>query len=528
MLKKISVIILLMIPILLSAASKKEKATTFTSTCNGVEFTFKIVSTEEKSVEIVYDKKNKYKSPTLTIPSSVDYVGVPFTVVSIGERAFAENGVITKVVLPNTIRTIKANAFSDCSKLEDCKFPEGIVEIDDYAFYDTNVCDFIFPNSLRRIGKEAFLRQLSIKEVSSASTIIPIYLPDEIEEIGENAFQQTFGAGIVKTKTPTYCSMAKIPARYNPRSLAKCGLSVYGNVNANMGGGLLSLSTRQPQMPVQQNNVSLQEMESDKVKETIVSDVDLDIPTNSMKNEKTFVIIIANEDYQSVASVPFAKKDGQTFQSYCEKTLGIPEKNIHVRENATLNNIRSELLWLKQVCDAYEGEASVILYYAGHGVPDEDTHDSYLLPVDGDAMMVQSGLKLSDMYKELSEMNTKLTTVFMDACFSGSVRGNGMLASARGVAIKAKAEAPCGNMVVFSAASGNETAYPYDEKGHGMFTYFLLKSIKETKGGCSLGDLADYITRNVKQQSIVINSKSQTPTISASETVRDWKNSTLK
>ena len=80
-----------------------------------------------------------------------------------------------------------------------------------------------------------------------------------------------------------------------------------------------------------------------------------------------------------------------------------------------------------------------------------------------------------------------------------------MLASARGVALKAKGDVPQGNMVVFSAASGDETAYPYKEKGHGLFTYFLLKKLQESKGDCTLGELGEYIQTNVRQQSVVIN-----------------------
>jgi hypothetical protein len=37
---------------------------------------------------------------------------------------------------------------------------------------------------------------------------------------------------------------------------------------------------------------------------------------------------------------------------------------------------------------------------------------------------------------------------------------------------------PQGNMVVFSAAQGDETAYPNNDEKHGMFTYFLLKKLQ--------------------------------------------------
>ena len=116
----------------------------------------------------------------------------------------------------------------------------------------------------------------------------------------------------------------------------------------------------------------------------------------------------------------------------------------------------------------------------------------------------------------------------MDACFSGAVRNGGMLASARGVAIKAKQAVPQGNMLVLSAAQGNETAYPYKEKEHGLFTYHLLKKLQETKGEITMGALADYITSAVKKRSIVSNGKLQTPTIVHSNTATDWRNWKMK
>ena len=103
-----------------------------------------------------------------------------------------------------------------------------------------------------------------------------------------------------------------------------------------------------------------------------------------------------------------------------------------------------------------------------------------------------------------------------------------MLASARGVAIKSKAEAPKGNMLVISAAQGNETAYPYREKRHGLFTYFLLKKLQKTKGNTTFGELFDYVRTQVAQKSIVVNEKSQTPSVNASgELTSTWKQSKL-
>ena len=88
-----------------------------------------------------------------------------------------------------------------------------------------------------------------------------------------------------------------------------------------------------------------------------------------------------------------------------------------------------------------------------------------------------------------------------------------MLIGGRGVAIKVKDEIPQGNMVVMTSATGAETAHSFDEMHHGLFTYYLLQKLQETKGDISLGDLSDYVTKMVKRKSVLINQKKQTPTV---------------
>ena len=60
------------------------------------------------------------------------------------------------------------------------------------------------------------------------------------------------------------------------------------------------------------------------------SDIDVNIPINKNSNDKTFAVIIANENYRREAQVIFAKNDGETFGKYCIQTLGLPEKNVHI------------------------------------------------------------------------------------------------------------------------------------------------------------------------------------------------------
>ena len=260
-----------------------------------------------------------------------------------------------------------------------------------------------------------------------------------------------------------------------------------------------------------------------------LADVDLKIPDTHSVNDNTFALIITNENYKFVSQVPYAINDGKIFEEYCIKTLGLPKEHIHRAEDATFGMVMGEMDWITNIAKVYKGKARIMVYYAGHGIPDESTRDAYLLPVDGTGSNTSTAIKLSSIYSRLNDNPTESTVVFLDACFSGAQRNGQMLAQARGVAIKAKAEKPAGTMVVFSAASGDETAYPYDEMGHGMFSYFLLKKLQETRGEATLGQLAAYISENVSQQAIIQNSKSQTPTVVPSAEIGEtWKNIKLK
>ena len=214
--------------------------------------------------------------------------------------------------------------------------------------------------------------------------------------------------------------------------------------------------------------------------------------------------------------------DGQKRLFYKYES-GVPSKNIRYATDATLNDMRMQLLWLKQVMEAYDGDARAIVYYSGHGMPSEDGSHAYLLPIDGNSKLAASGLSTTALYQQLGEMPSKGTMVFLDACFSGSRRDGQMLASSRGVAIKAKTPSVKGNMVVFSASQGDETAYPYTQKRHGLFTYYLLEQLQQHGGYISLGELSDQVSKQVKRVSIVENSKTQSPAITASAENTNWQ-----
>lgn len=266
--------------------------------------------------------------------------------------------------------------------------------------------------------------------------------------------------------------------------------------------------------------------------EEIDEDIDIDIPSVRVRNDKTFVLIIGNENYKRLDSVPFASNDAKIFKEYCEKTLGIPSQNIDYLTDATHGEMRYGVNSLANKLKAYE-DAKAIVYYAGHGIPDEKDKTAYLLPTDGFASDVESGYSLEKLYSTLSSVPSEQVLVFLDACFSGSKREGDMMADnlgTRGVAIKVKETAPTGKLLVFSASTGEETAICDKEHKHGVFTYYLLQCLRRNKGSVDMGSLSEYVTDKVRKRSVLINNgKIQTPTVLPSPSMGDrWREIELK
>ena len=525
-------------------SKKRYKDVSFTApNAEGQMLSYLILPEGNNTVALVRpkDKKDRYNDASYIIPATVSYNGQTYTVTEIGREAF-NNSKARSVTLPSTLKYIAAWAFTrtdlqsivlppsvkaignmafwSSKQLRSISFNEGLEVIGTTAFQSTAIESIILPKSIKKVDDSAFLGTMnSVRELS---------IPESLTDIGEKAF--CVWGNAVLGGFPTYDGLiTSLPSWITPGNSKTYGISPEAVERYNAARLAQAQPAQQPQVIYVQQPVAQTVPATTPVRPAPSSDVDKNIPEASATNANTFAIIIANENYLKETPVQYALNDGQMFKTYCQKVLGLPEDNIHYTEDATLNMILTEVDWIAKVAKAYNGEASLIVYYAGHGIPDEASGSSYLLPVDGIGNNLRTGYSLAELYKTLGTLPARSVTVFMDACFSGAKRGEGMLASARGVAIKAKPEAPKGNMVVFSAAQGDETAYPYEDKGHGLFTYFLLKKLQETKGQVSLGELAQYVQQQVSRRSIVTNGKSQTPCVTPSESVvGTWKGKMLK
>lgn len=261
------------------------------------------------------------------------------------------------------------------------------------------------------------------------------------------------------------------------------------------------------------------------------SDVDKNIPSTPNQNSNRFALIIGNEDYSShqldlsdEVNVDYARNDASAFKEYAINVLGIPQENMIFMLDATTGKMNQGIAKANKILKITDGEAEMFVYYAGHGLPDEQTKEAYIMPVDVSGKNATEGIALKTMYEKLTEYPSKRVTVFIDACFSGGARNQGLLA-ARGVKINPKESPLKGNLVVFSASSGVQSSLPYKQKEHGFFTYYLLKKLKESRGQVTYNELSEYLIDNVSLKSVLINDKEQSPKVSiSSESQNIWMN----
>ncbi len=355
---------------------------------------------------------------------------------------------------------------------------------------------------------------------------VDIELPEGVVIMGgdEHATIKQMRAG--ETKSLDYTLAARMDYAENTIPIKVNIKEKYGKYAQDK---LITLELNQSMSVTKLQVQSVKEEKPDEIRlASLTSEVDKNIPHNPTTNTKTFAFIMANENYRTLAPVPCALNDGEVFGKYCRETLGLPAENVHISKDMTLNEMRQMIDLLVQIA-TYNPQSHIIFYYAGHGAPDESSKEAFLIPIDSYQVNAAACYGLDELYNQFRALTNNRVTVFLDACFSGKNRDDSMLASARGIAIAPKKNVVQGNLVVFSAASGDQTALPYEKEGHGMFTYFLLKKLQETKGDVTYGELKAYLETLVPQQSLTVNKKVQNPTVNPAPSLGDsWQTWKLK
>ena len=128
--------------------------------------------------------RNAYPDGKLVVPDT--YKGKP--VVEIADNAFYYrlNNIrytlqknISEVVLPETIRKVGKEAFYYLTDIKKVNMPSSLIEIGEDAFWSTGISEVILPDGLKTVGRNAF---------QYCNDLTKLVIPQSVESISGNAF----------------------------------------------------------------------------------------------------------------------------------------------------------------------------------------------------------------------------------------------------------------------------------------------------------------------------------------------------
>jgi hypothetical protein len=180
-----------------------------------------------------------------------------------------------------------------------------------------------------------------------------------------------------------------------------------------------------------------------------------DLPdTGQRPYPKDWALVIGIEDYSSLPSVEYARRDALVVKEYFNKMMGVPEENIITLVDGDATKARIEGYLKQYLPTNISSDTTLYVYYAD---------------------------RLKSFYNDLDNLKTGKVYVFLDSCFSGvASRAAEMLTKgARPALIHVEdVSIDSANIVSLSASTGSQISNSYPEAQHGLFTYYLLRGLR--------------------------------------------------
>lgn len=238
-------------------------------------------------------------------------------------------------------------------------------------------------------------------------------------------------------------------------------------------------------------------------------------------------------------SLPVTVKDVQEIR----KTLISPrfcaysnDEN-HIRllhdELATRENILDGLNWLKQQTE-HDPNATVTVYYSGHGARRKSDNRYYLIQHDTDIHhFEETALSAENFNEKLQQIKAKRLLVIIDSCHAaGMASSKDELEKKQQVPLfsrilsgfeeKAYPEISVDyrkngeGIVVFTSSKGSESSWIRPDKEMSIYTYHLIEALKgrgnkRSDKSVKVSDLMNYLAKKVPESARKLCKAEQTP-----------------
>ncbi|MGD8305585.1 MAG: caspase family protein [Ignavibacteria bacterium] len=215
---------------------------------------------------------------------------------------------------------------------------------------------------------------------------------------------------------------------------------------------------------------------------------------NFLPIENRLALVIGISNYSDAENnLNYADKDAEDFAEQLINFGRFKEENVKVLLNAdaTRENIRRNIEgWLQSSADT---NTLVVIFFSGHGTQyfdydndEDDGMDEYLVTYNFDKSDFSTIISDDVFAYWIRNLKSKKIILFLDCCFSGgAAKQKGFLApGVKGGIIKDDfsqdiiRELPKRGVCLLAASKSDQVSYESDEFNNGVFTHFLINSIK--------------------------------------------------
>ncbi len=211
-------------------------------------------------------------------------------------------------------------------------------------------------------------------------------------------------------------------------------------------------------------------------------------------DSSAWLFVVGIEAYDQSTAIAYSRRSAELFTRVAMKRFGIPVENVFLLTDdgkteidelkgrsfpATAASIQDQLRFLHR--EVGQGDR-IYLYYSGHGLPSLVDGDApYLLARDQapDFVHMNGTFRLDAFYGALARSRAGEIVVFMESCFTGLHDGISVFGTGRAATRLVPRSAPFdeGRMVVITAGTRRQFSTMYPEKGHRLFSYFLMREL---------------------------------------------------
>ena len=185
------------------------------------------INKKVKTAEVTYNSDNSYLG-VIAIPETITFEDVVYNVISIGEKAFFDCGLLSSITIPNSVTSIGEYAFKNCWSLTSITLSNSLTSIESQVFRGcSSLTSITIPNSVSSLGTEVF------RDCSSLTTIT---IPNSVTNIGYGAFKDCIrltsiilSNSIKYIETSTFAGCTNLNSITIPNSVISISYEAFNN-----------------------------------------------------------------------------------------------------------------------------------------------------------------------------------------------------------------------------------------------------------------------------------------------------------